>query len=55
MASSDGQRLQRYFRDQWSTISRTTQVQFFAADTARLYFEAQVGNVLGNAKPRLLD
>ncbi|GAA1425891.1 acyl-CoA dehydrogenase family protein [Agrococcus citreus] len=44
--SADGQALQRYFRDIWTTVSRTDQLEFFAAPTAgyhlagRAMFEA---------------
>lgn len=38
-ASMDGQRLQRYFRDIWATVSRTDQFQFFAAPAVGFHFD----------------
>ena len=40
-ASMDGQRLQRYFRDIWATVSRTDQFQFFAAPAVGYHFEGE--------------
>ncbi|CAG7610357.1 acyl-CoA dehydrogenase family protein [Leucobacter soli] len=39
-ASQDGQRMQRYFRDIWATMSRTDQFQFFAAPAVGYHFGA---------------
>ncbi|GAA1650781.1 acyl-CoA dehydrogenase family protein [Georgenia ruanii] len=40
--SADGQALQRYFRDIWTTQSRTDQFQFFAGPTAGYHLTGQV-------------
>lgn len=37
--SADGQRMQRYFRDIWATVSRTDQFQFFAAPAMAFHFD----------------
>lgn len=37
--SMDGQRLQRYFRDIWATMSRADQFQFFAAPAVGYHFD----------------
>lgn len=37
--SADGQALQRYFRDIWTTVSRTDQWQMFAAPAAGMHLE----------------
>ncbi|MGO1543307.1 MAG: acyl-CoA dehydrogenase family protein [Gulosibacter sp.] len=38
-ASAEGQKMQRYFRDAWTTQSRTDQFQFFAAPAMQFHFE----------------
>lgn len=53
-ASTDGQRMQRYFRDAWAAVSRTSQLQFFAADTAALHLESHSGRSSGR-KPLFVD
>ncbi|WP_084351708.1 acyl-CoA dehydrogenase family protein [Millisia brevis] len=37
--SADGQKMQRYFRDIWTTVGRTDQFQFFAAPAMQFHFE----------------
>lgn len=37
-ASADGQKMQRYFRDMWTTVSRTDQFEFFASPAMLAHF-----------------
>ncbi|GAA1779373.1 acyl-CoA dehydrogenase family protein [Leucobacter iarius] len=48
-ASQDGQRLQRYFRDIWTTMSRTDQFQFFAAPAVGFHFDGAPADVAAEA------
>ncbi|MFB9960847.1 acyl-CoA dehydrogenase family protein [Agromyces bracchium] len=41
--SADGQAMQRYFRDIWTTVSRTDQFQFFAAPAMAFHFAGEAG------------
>lgn len=39
--SADGQAMQRYFRDIWTTVSRTDQFEFFAAPAMAYHFDGE--------------